>query len=369
MDVNRLAKYVTIAVSVGVVCFLLWYFSEIVWYIIISAVLSIIGKPLVQQLTRIAVGGFAVPRWLAAGVTLLAIWGVFLLFFFTLIPLVSSQFYDLRNVDFPIVMDSFSGQIDRIDAFIKEKMPSVASGFSIRDELVSYFGRIVNVASFRSFFASTASFISNLVVALFSVSFITFFFLKEDGLFERGFSFFFPQRRRDSVHNAMTSVNRLLIRYFLGILLQSIVIFLLTAFGLWACGLPMQTSFAIGAVSGILNVIPYVGAVIAFVLAVAIVVVLSVSKVLTVGIGTVLLLVGVVFLVVRLIDNVFLQPVIFASSAKAHPLEIFLVLLMAGYLAGVVGMLLAIPAYTVLRVFAKEFFNNLEQVRRLTAKM
>ena len=201
------------------------------------------------------------------------------------------------------------------------------------------------------------------------MSFITFFFLKEDGLFERGFSFFFPQRRRESVHNAMTSVNRLLIRYFLGILLQSIVIFLLTAFGLWACGLPMQTSFAIGAVSGILNVIPYVGAVIAFVLAVAIVVVLSVSKVLTVGIGTVLLLVGVVFLVVRLIDNVFLQPVIFASSAKAHPLEIFLVLLMAGYLAGVVGMLLAIPAYTVLRVFAKEFFNNLEQVRRLTAKM
>lgn len=366
---NKLAKYITIAISVGVIAFLLWYFSEIVWYIVISAVLSIVGMPIVRLLTRIKFRRKALPRWFAAMVALIVIWAVFTLFFWTMIPLVSSQFHDLYNVDFAAVMNSFSDQIDRVDSLIKEKIPTLAGSFSLRDELGEYFGRFINAASFKSIFASTASFATDLMVLLFSVSFITFFFLKEEDLFEYGLAFFFPQRRRDSVHSAMKSIDRLLMRYFIGILLQSIVVFLLTALGLWVCGLPLQTSLAIGIISGVLNVIPYVGAVIAFILAVAIAIVLAVSGVIAAGIGTLLLWVGIVFLVVRLIDNILLQPIIFASSAKAHPLEIFLVLLMAGYMGGVLGMLLAIPAYTVLRVFAKEFFNNLEQVRRLTEGM
>lgn len=366
---NKLAKYITIAISVGVVAFLLWYFSEIVWYIVISAVLSIVGMPIVQLLTRINIRGKAFPRWLAAMVTLIVIWAAFTLFFWTMIPLVSSQFHELNNVDFMAVMNSFSDQIDKVDALLKEKIPSLAGSFSLRDELGASFGRFVNAASFKSIFASTASFATDLFILLFSVSFITFFFLKEEDLFERGLAFFFPQHRRASVHSAMRSVDNLLMRYFVGILLQSTVVFILTALGLWVCGLPLKTSLVIGIISGVLNVIPYVGAVIAFVIAAGIAVVLGVTNAIAMSIGTLLLLVGIVFLIVRLIDNILLQPIIFASSAKAHPLEVFLVLLMAGYIGGVLGMLLAIPAYTVLRVFAKEFFNNLEQVRRLTQGM
>lgn len=366
---NKLARHITIAISVGIVAFLLWYFSEIVWYIVISAVLSIVGKPLVYLLMRIDIKGYTMPRWLAASVTLVVIWAAFLLFFFTMIPLVSSQFHDLSNVDFDAVMNAFSNQIDKIDTFVKEKMPSAAGEFSLRTELTTYFARLVNAASFKSLFASTASFVTELFVLLFSVSFITFFFLKEDGLFEKGLSFFFPKQHRESVHNAMTSVNKLLIRYFVGLIIQSTIILVLTAAGLWICGLPLKASLTIGVISGILNVIPYVGAVIAFVVAAAMVVALAVSNTVTASIGTLILLAGIVFLVVRLIDNILLQPVIFASSAKAHPMEIFLVLLMAGYMAGVLGMLLAIPAYIVLRVFAKEFFNNLDQVRMLTERM
>lgn len=366
---DKLIKYIMIAISVAIVAFLLWYFSDIVWYVVISAVLSIIGTPLVRWLTCVHIRGCVVPRWVAAMVTLIVMWILFVLFFVTMIPLVSSQFYELRNVDVNVVMDTFSQQIDRIDAVLSEKMPSVAFGFSLRDELSIYFGKLVNTVSFKSIFASTASFVSSIFILLFSVSFITFFFLKEEGLFEKGLAFFFPERHRKSVQNAMKRVNNLLIRYFVGILLQSFIVFILTALGLWVSGLSLKTSLVIGVVAGILNVIPYVGAVIAFVIAVAIAIVLSVSNAVTISLGVLLLCVGIVFLAVRLIDNILLQPIIFASSANAHPLEIFLVLLLAGYIAGVLGMLLAIPAYTVLRVFAKEFFNNLQQVRELTDRM
>ena len=64
-----------------------------------------------------------------------------------------------------------------------------------------------------------------------------------------------------------------------------------------------------------------------------------------------------------------LQPTLYSERVKAHPLEIFLVILIAGSLAGIVGMLLAIPSYTVLRVFAKEFFSQYRLVRQLPEKI
>ena len=69
------------------------------------------------------------------------------------------------------------------------------------------------------------------------------------------------------------------------------------------------------------------------------------------------------------LDNLVLQPIIYSNSVKAHPLEIFLVILIAGSLAGIVGMLFAIPGYTVLRILAKEFFNEFRVVQSLTKNL
>ena len=74
-------------------------------------------------------------------------------------------------------------------------------------------------------------------------------------------------------------------------------------------------------------------------------------------------------LILKGLDDFVLQPTLYSSRVKAHPLEIFLVILIAGSLAGILGMLLAIPSYTVLRVFAKEFFSQFSLVRKLTEKI
>jgi predicted PurR-regulated permease PerM len=60
---------------------------------------------------------------------------------------------------------------------------------------------------------------------------------------------------------------------------------------------------------------------------------------------------------------------IYSNSVKAHPLEIFFVIIMGGSLAGIVGMLLAIPVYTVLRVIAREFLQQFRLVQKLTKKI
>jgi len=120
---------------------------------------------------------------------------------------------------------------------------------------------------------------------------------------------------------------------------------------------------------GVLNVIPYVGPWLGF----FIVVIMGVATNMNYDFSTVVLpLVTYMILVVaitQLIDNIVFQPVIFSNSVRAHPLEIFVVILAAGFAAGIPGMILGIPGYTVIRVFAREFFYGFKAVQKITSSL
>jgi predicted PurR-regulated permease PerM len=75
------------------------------------------------------------------------------------------------------------------------------------------------------------------------------------------------------------------------------------------------------------------------------------------------------YLIAQLVDNFISQPFIFSSSVKSHPLEIFLIIVIAGLLFGVAGMIVAIPAYTAIKVIAKEFMPDLKIVKKLTRNL
>ncbi|MCK5078742.1 MAG: AI-2E family transporter, partial [Bacteroidales bacterium] len=102
-------------------------------------------------------------------------------------------------------------------------------------------------------------------------------------------------------------------------------------------------------------------------------VLLAVTTTLSMGFYDSVLITAIVVIVVfsaaNLIDNIILQPIIYSTSVKAHPVEIFLVIIMAGSLAGIPGMILAIPGYTVLRIVAREFLGKFRLVRKLTQNM
>jgi predicted PurR-regulated permease PerM len=69
------------------------------------------------------------------------------------------------------------------------------------------------------------------------------------------------------------------------------------------------------------------------------------------------------------LDAALIQPFIFSKSVKAHPLEVFLVILVAGTVAGIPGMIFAIPSYTIFRVIAREFLSGFKIIRKLTEKI
>jgi predicted PurR-regulated permease PerM len=177
----------------------------------------------------------------------------------------------------------------------------------------------------------------------------------------------FPQQSQQRIVRVFGKVRRLLSRYFIGILIQITVVMLLEFAGLMAFNVP--NALLIAFIGGLLNVIPYLGPLIGC----ATGCVLTILSILATGmydeVGWTVVKVISVFLAANIIDNVVNQPLIFSKSVKAHPVEIFVVTICAGYLAGIGGMIIAVPAYTVLRIIMKEYLSEFAFINNLTKNM
>lgn len=363
---GNVPKYAIGLLATVVGIFLLWYFRSIVGYVVISAVLAIVGRPLVMLVKRIRFRGHSVPSWLASLMVLLVIWGVGIAFFAIFIPLIFNKLTVLASMDFSAMFYSFEEPLLKVQAFLEEYFSLDVSAISLSDTIGTQVEKLFNADRLNGILGSVVSGVVDTVIALFSITFITFFFLKDDGMFLRMILAVTPTRYEDNAKRALASVSSLLSRYFIGILAESTIMMLMVAVSLLCCGYMPQNAFFIGLIVGVLNVIPYVGPWLGF--GVSLVVGMAL-----VGGGTTILFIvlslAITIATAQMIDNYLLQPLLYSNSVHAHPLEIFIVILMAGHLGGVVGMLFAIPAYTVLRVIAKEFFYQFKIVRKLTAKM
>lgn len=365
---SKIYRYIVAGAITAIVLFLVWYFSAVVAYILTSAVLAMIGKPMTDMLCRIHIGRTKIPfpKWLAALCTLLTIWIVIVGVFALFVPIVFQKINEFSALDIPHIINSFHEPLMSFEHFIKHTFALDDDSFSIITAISDQIKPLFDVNVINKLLSSIVNTVSDAVIAAFSISFITFFFLKESSLFYDMVIIMFPKKYEENISRALNSTTNLLTRYFTGIVIESALMTLIVSLGLLLWGLPGHDVLVIGLMVGILNVIPYVGPTIGIALGIFIGVTSGYPDMS--GSITAIKIAGTI-LFAQGIDNFVLQPVLYSNRAKAHPLEIFLVILIAGSLAGVLGMLLAIPAYNVIRVFAKEFFNNFRVVQKLTEKI
>ena len=361
----------TFLVIAGVVLLglMVWRFSNIVAYILVASVLSLIARPLVRMLGKIRIWSWQIPVSIRALITLVVIWVVIFGFFRLFIPLVAGEAQELSNIDTELVVKEFEEPIRRVEQWFSKLNPGRDVAFSFRDEVEQKLASVLNINVITDLVATIASILGNLAWAIFAISFITFFLLREERLISGYIVTLFPEEKEEAFRHALESVKRLLRRYFIGILLQMTGILTLVTLGMTIVGIGFRHGLVIGLLAAVLNIIPYLGPWMGAALGIT----LGVAANLDMDMATQLLpLMGymlLVFIITQLTDNTIFQPIIFGTSVYAHPIEIFVVIMMAGSLAGIVGMILAIPTYTVIRVFAKEFFNNFRVVQKLTEKI
>lgn len=365
-NVDRLAGWLLRLGAFAAVAWLCWYFRSVLVYIIIAFVVSLIGQPLMRLLRRIRIRGKSAPDGLLAVICIILILAGFALFITQLVPIVAGIIRDasaMNAAEMP-----YNNWVDQFNDWLIGLFPGLGRDFDILTVLFEKLRELVNFSNVSSVIGSVASVVASIAVGLFSVVFISFFFIKDEQLFGKIICALVPDKIEGSVNSTISDITHLLSRYFSGLIIEVLGVILVDFLGLWLIA-RIGADYAIGIafIAGILNVIPYVGPLLGEAIGVVLCVVLKYGAGvgLAVPIWAFALIVLAIMLAAQLIDNIIYQPVIYSTSIKATPLEIFIVLLIAGRIGGTVGLLVGIPAYTVIRVIAIRFFSNRKTVRRL----
>ena len=290
-------------------------------------------------------------------------------FFRIFVPLIAEEAQKFSGTDSKNFINALQGPIQNFDKVINETGFTKNNHFSLLTLLTEKINSVLNVGFFSEIFGSIASTAGNVLIGMFSVVFITFFFLKDEHLFGEAIVLLTPTIHENATRSILIETKNLLMRYFIGIAGQITCIMILLTIGLSIVGINLKTCLVIAFFAGLVNIIPYIGPLIGISFGLILGLASKIQFILPDQILPFFLYIMLVFVIVHLIDNTIFQPFILSSSVKAHPLEIFLIILIAGHLAGIIGMLVAIPSYTVIRVFAKEFLNNFKVVKKLTEKI
>ena len=365
-NTDKLAGYIIKLGGLAFVLALCWYFRNVLIYIIAAGVVALLGRPVMRFLRKIKIKGHHAPNWLLALLTILVIILFLLLVVTQMIPLVSSIVKDASAIEGYAYFES--NPIDKLNDWLIATFPNLGSDFDITAVIMEKVRELVDFGKVSGIVGSVASAVSSLFVALFAVVFISFFFLKEERLFEKIVCALVPDKHELTVTKTLSEIKELLSRYFLGLLIEMLGVALVDFLGLWLIA-RLDFSYAIGIafIAGMLNVIPYVGPIFGATIGVVFGIVLKLGTGAGLGVNVWIfaLIILAIMLGAQLIDNFIYQPLIYSTSIKAHPVEIFIVLLMAGHVGGTIGMLVAIPSYTVVRVIAIRFFYRYKIIQRL----
>lgn len=364
---ERLAKYIMITAVAAVIAALCWWFKNVLIYMLVAVVVSLIAKPAVQLMKKVSIKGRRLPDWLLAAISLTIIMILAGAFIFLLFPLVNGI---LQGIDFDQTARSIAGPLSDLNTHLREAFPKLGDDFRIEVAAIKELMKFFDLSAVSSWVGSAASIISTTAVAIFSITFISFFFIKDDGLFTQIVCSLVPDKHERTTEKAIDDIEHLLSRYFIGVTVEVTGVALLNFLGLWLIArIGINSAVCIAIITGILNVIPYIGPLMGCILGTSLALIIKLSSAVPIGMDMGLLGFTVVVLGIlcftQIIDNILYQPLIYSTSIKSKPLEIFIVLLIVGYIGGPLAMIVAIPTYTVFRVIAFRFFRNVKAIRRL----
>lgn len=352
---NGILKSVGIILGVAITLYFLYQIQSVIGYIAIAAVISLIGRPIVIFLER----KLKFTNTIAVIISMVILFGFFIGLIGLFIPLVMKQGQNLSLLNIEELQASIENlYIEIINYFDLRKIDVEES---IKDsDLMSE----IDYSLIPDFLNSVISGFGSFSIGLFSVLFISFFFLKDSRLFENSILTFIPYNKESRWKTSTTKIKDLLSRYFVGLIIQIFILFIIYTIGLLIIG--VENPIVIAFLCALINLIPYVGPVIA----VCLMLLLTMTSNLGQNFSDVILpktfWVLIVFLIGQLVDNFGSQPIIFSKSVKSHPLEIFLVILITGILFGIIGLIIAVPAYTAIKVILKEFLSENKIVKKLT---
>mgnify|MGYP002620136585 CR=1 FL=1 len=354
MNTNK-TSVIAIIVVLAILVFMGWFFWDILVYMLISLALCFLGQPIMRLLGKINVKGKQLSITLSAVITLFIIIAVLISAFYFIIPVILREVNSLLSVDATSLSNSFAEWLNSFDPFLRR------FGFLGADENFATFvseemQRTITKIDMSNLVSDTFHVASTLLISVFCILFMTFFALKDHGIFFRMIKQWLPKRFHQNFENILDATGEQLSSYFVGVFIDMLIIAVIET--LLCLVLKVPKALLIGTLGGLLNIIPFVGPVISAIIGV----IISLTSLIASNpetpliVHTIIKVIAVV-VVAKGLDDFIFQPHIYGKRTHTHPLEIFIVILMAGYIGGVMAIFFAVPAYTLIRIIIKEFFG------------
>lgn len=362
---NRLTKRISLIIGALLIGLSLYFFAAIWLYIILAAIISLIVRPFTKLTQKIKIRKKQIPSGVTAGVGLFLFWFLLFIFLKTFIPLIINEANELSKINTVALESQFHQPIKYAQELLDELIIQ-NQDFNFKEYFSDKLTNILSLEHVKGFLSGTIGMIGNIFIAIFAISFISFFFIKDNQLLMNGILALVPNEQEHHVKVIVGKITKLLSRYFTGLIIEVLAIIFMVTIGLWIVGVAFSHAIVIGLIAGMLNVIPYIGPLIGMAFGTIIGLATELTNEIPDNLYFIFLGIIAVFLIAQLIDNFVLQPLIYSNSVNASPLEIFLVILMAGTIGGISGMILAIPFYTIFRVIAKETLSHFKVIDKLT---
>jgi predicted PurR-regulated permease PerM len=364
-DLNR---NIVLALSIILAGTLIYYFREIVTYVLIAWVVSMLGQPLMKALRKVRIGKHQfLPPSVSASLVLL-----FFIFFVMglvsiFVPLVVEQANNLSGLDVNSFINGLQQPLAELTK-LGHRFGFIAPKENVVEAAQHAFTKWISPMQISNLFRSILLTASEAIVGTISVLFISFFFLRERNVMLTDFlASIVSESQEHGVREAVRDTTTMLSRYFSGLLMQMVFVAVCLTFVLWLLGI--QNALLIGIFAALINIVPYLGPMMGCAFAIFITISSNLGMDFYEQVVPMTVKVAFVFGAMQLLNDWIVQPLIFSNRVSAHPLEIFLVTLVGAKLGGIGGMILAIPTYTVVRIVAREFFNQYRIVQKITSSL
>ncbi|MBO6586955.1 MAG: AI-2E family transporter [Gracilimonas sp.] len=349
ITLERVVKFILGAAAIAVALLILYNYSTLVVFLILAMILSYILDPFANRLQSAGLNR-------TFGITLILATVILILVFIStsVIPIIANQMAELTA---QLSIENIRRIAVQVENQLTNKFEFLPDGF-LEENITAVLNELFNVNQISTIVSDALSIFTNIFSAVLVVPFAAFFFLKDGSKIRRDLLQLVPNKYFETTLTVIDKIEKRLGLYFRSVLFQSFLVALSSWTTLSVAGL--DNAMSVGIAVGLANTIPYFGPILGYFLSII------VSIIETGNFSLVAACILAIF-VVQMLDNIVFQPMLFSRSADMHPVAILFIILIGAETAGIIGMLVAIPIATVVKITITQVswsFNNYQVFRR-----
>lgn len=349
ITLDKIVRFLIALAALFIVGVIVYNYGNLVAFLVLAMILSYILDPLVNRIQA-----FGMNRTAAISVILSTVLLLLIFISTNIFPVIANEVAELTS---QLTLDNIREVAVTVEQRLLDEFSFLPDGFLV-ENTTRILSELLDVNQISTVLTDALGIFTNIFSAVLVIPFAAFFFLKDGTKIRRDILRLVPNKYYETTLTLVDKIEKRLGLYFRSVLLQSILVASTSWLTLSIAGL--ENSLSVGIAVGIANTIPYFGPIIGYFLSI-------ITSIIETGNFSLVAACLLAILIVQILDNIVFQPLIFSRSADMHPVAILFIILVGAETAGILGMLVAIPIATVIKITVNQItwsLNNYQVFRR-----